>query len=473
MASKKGQKHFVSYWIIGICLSIMLCCSAFCEASYTKNQWHSAGPWGGDRFNVIIDPIDNDKLYVLGGAIHTSADGGEHWEVIMDTSVQTRGLYAYSMAINPQDPDEMYVGTLFEGVWKRSNAGDVWETSNDSLPDTDRSIRSLIMDMTDPQKLYLGILNTSGNALAALYRSADGGSTWAPFDIGIPKPLTEVTCIFQNPLNNELFAGTYGDGVYKYSYVEEKWIAVNSGLNLPLGLFVTYITFDPFDELVIYACTQKDWVYKSTDGGETWQQMAYSEQLNADYPPMAYYVSIDPNNSNVIWIGSLPGSNWPNESPFYQAEPDQDLGGLFLSTDSGVTWQKILPDYGGFRLTIEIEGINGTWINGLLQHPIDSSKIFAAAEQGVSFSFDGGATWSIFRPAPNGRGIYTWSMAIDPTDSSRLYYATGNPAWAWPENKGLYVIDISKLDPTEDINYLSGEQVTYTKGIGIWKVYPF
>jgi photosystem II stability/assembly factor-like uncharacterized protein len=512
MASKKRHKYFSSYWIIGICFSIMLCCSAFCEASYTKNQWHSTGPWSGDRFNVIIDPIDNHKLYVIGGAIHKSADGGEHWKAITNTSVQTRGLYAYSMAINPQNTDEMYAGTLFEGVWKSSNVGAIWEPVNNSLPDTDRSIRSLIMDIADPQTLYLGILNTSGNAQAGLYKSADGGSTWTPFDVGIPKPFTEATCIFQNPLNYDLFAGTYGDGIYKYSYVEEKWIAVNSGLNLPLGMFVTYITFDPFDELVIYACTQKDWVYKSADGGETWQQMAYPEQLYADYPPMAYYVNIDPNNSNVIWIGSLPGSNWPNESPFYQAEPNQDLGGLFLSTDNGVSWQKVLQEYGGFRLTIDpsetvgdypdikskvlyltsgsimgvlksedggksfqrkIEGMNGSWTNGLLQHSMDRSKIFACSEEGIFFTFDGGATWSIFGPAPNGRAIYTWSMAIDPTDSSRLYYAMGDPAWAWPENKGLYVIDISELDPTEDINYVSGEQVTSTKGIGIWKVYPF
>lgn len=499
-------KCSILLWCAVIFSILFLSNPAFSEVP--KNYWNSIGPWGGDRYEVFIDPVDHLKVYVLGGAIHVSTNGGEYWQPLMNTSVATRGLYAYSMAINPRNPNEMYVGTSFEGVWKSSNDGEMWEPMNDTLPDTDWRIRSIIMDRADSKILYLGIDNTLSKAQAAVYRSVDGGVTWVRFDNGLP--MTQVTSIFQNPLNNDLFAGTYGAGIYKYDASVGSWVEVNNGLNPQQGLYITDIAFDPFSEKTIFACTKKDWVYKSTDSGMSWQHIEYPESLNADYPPMAYYLRIDPNNSNWIWIGAMPGSGYANESPFYRAEPDQDIGGLFRSTDGGSRWQKVMPDYGGFRLTIDptettgsganmrsrvlyltsggihavfksedggetlqrkITGIGGVWINALLQHPVDSNKIFASAESGLYFSFDGGGKWSNMVPVLNSQPIYTWSMAVDPNNTSMLYYATGDPAWAWQENKGLYRIDIAALDPAQEINDVYGEQLISTKGIGIWKVY--
>ncbi|MCG2720947.1 MAG: hypothetical protein L6290_02870 [Thermodesulfovibrionales bacterium] len=493
-------------WFALILSLLFVCSPAFSEVP--KNYWQPIGPWGGDRYEVFIDPVDHQKVYVVGGAIHVSPNGGEYWQPLMSPSVATRGIYAYSMGINRQNPSETYVGTSFEGVWKSSNGGALWTPVNDTLPDTDWAIRSVTLDNANQNILYIGIDNTTDNANAAAYRSVDGGATWTRFDNGLP--MTEITAIFQNPLNNNIYAGTYGAGIYKYDSAGESWVESNLGLNPPHGLNIIDMTFDPLNEQVLYVCTKKDWVYKSTDGGMSWQHIAYPESLYTEYPPMAYYLRIDPNNSNRLWIGAMPGSNYANESPFYRSDPDQDIGGLFRSTDGGSSWQKVMPDYGGFRLTIDptetigsganirskvmyltsggihavfksvdggetfqikITGIGGIWMNALLQHPADSSKLFAAAETGLFFSFDGGAKWSHITPAPNSQPVYTWSMAVDPDDPSVFYYATGDPAWAWPENKGLFRINLNALDPAQEMNNVHGEQLVATRGIGIWKVY--
>ncbi len=473
-----------------------------------KNYWNSIGPWGGDRYEVFIDPVDHLKVYALGGAIHGSTNGGESWQPLMNTAVATMGLYAYSLGINPGNPAEMLAGTLYEGIWKTSNGGRLWEPMNNTLPETDLRIRSITVDRLNPLIIYAGIDNSMGNAQRAAYRSTDGGATWTPFDTGLL--MTAVTSIFQNPLNNDLFAGTYGAGIYKYDFPSGSWRSINSGINPVNGLYITDMAFDPKNQDVIYACTKKDWVYKSVNSGLNWQHIAYAEPLTAAYPPMAYYVRIDPNNSNMVWIGAMPGSNYANESPFYQAEQDQDIGGLFQSTDGGMTWRKVMRDYGGFRLTIDpsetigtgsdvrsrvlylasggvyaimksedggetferkTTGLNGTWINALYQHPLDSNKLFASYESTLIFSFDAGRTMSYFKPVEDSDSIYIWSFAVDPLSPSVLYYATGEPAWAWPENKGLYKIAVASLDSTEEMNHVSGELIASTQGIGIWKVY--
>lgn len=288
---------------------------------------------------------------------------------------------------------------------------------------------------------------------------------------------------------------------------------MNSGLSSPLGLYITDIAFDFMDANVMLASTFKDWVYKSVDGGQTWMPIEFPLTLDATYPPLAYFVNIDPNNSNVVWIGALPGAGWPNEAPFYRAEQEQDLGALLLSTDGGVSWTIERDDFGGFGLTIDptetmtvgnelrsrnvygthggiasvmksedggvsfqsaVEGLNGNSMNCLHQNPIETSHLYSCNESGMFFSFDGGDNWSMFKLIEGQELIYSWSAATDPTDPSRLYYATGEPAWAWPENKGLYVMDTSSLDPNQEVQFnVYGEQLPSTTGIGIWEVYPF
>lgn len=502
----------MTFNIILLGLFVILNHVFICEEAFAGlNQWSSIGPWGGDRYEVVIDPVDNQKLYVLGGAIHRSVDGGENWEPLMNISESTRGLTAFNMAINPQETNEMYVGTLFEGVWKSSNGGELWESTNNGLSIENQQIRSVLIDMNDLQTLYIGLVNNNEKVTAPIYRSTNKGSSWQAFAAGLPETYSEITAVFQNPINGQLFAATYGGGVYKLKqdYSGQVWTAVNQGLSSPLGLYITHIEFDPNDQQVMYVCTQKDWVYKSTDEGETWTHLQYPESLNADYPPMAYYLRVDPNNSQVIWIGALPGSHYPNESPFYKADTDQDIGGLFQSIDGGTTWKKVLNEFGGFRLTIDatetvnesvtkskvlyltsggldgvlksdtggsfserkIKGINGVWINGLLQHPYDAAKLFAFAESGNFFSSDNGDTWSSIKPISNERVIYTWSMATDPLNSSLLYITTGEPSWDWPENKGLYTLDISQINNDGELSD-TPEQINSTSGIGIWKVYP-
>jgi photosystem II stability/assembly factor-like uncharacterized protein len=318
-----------------------------------------------------------------------------------------------------------------------------------------------------------------------------------------------VTSLYQHPVTGVLYAATYGDGIYKLNTeFSETWEPADYGLS-GLAQYVTYISFDVNSEGTIYACTHKDCVYKSTDSGASWSPLPFPASVQAEYPPMAYFLEVDPNNSQSIWVGAAPGSNYQNQTPFYKADEDQGLGGLYHSYDSGETWEQTLYDFGGYRLTIDpvktimtsdgecsqslylayiggksvlksedggqsfttqTEGLKGAGVNCFLQSPEDPSMLFAGGQFGIAFSFDKGDTWD-HTPITDQKGAYTWSMIQDPFNTDRIYYAVGEPAWNWPENKGLYVLNTDDLELKTDGSSLPGQQIPSTQGIGIWEAY--
>ncbi len=521
---KAGCSTFkaIRVWTLALCLILIV---PLAEAQSGLNQWLHLGPSGGDRYRVYIDPVDPETLYVVMFTIHKSMEAGENWFSIDNMepgSSLALGLLSYGLSIDPTNPDVLYVSTL-RGVWKSVNGGESWLEANEGIPQEDRIIYNILMDVTNPQVLYLGVsrvlpyvaLGGSRDISAAIYKSRDGGLTWWPFDTGIPEPYTNVTAIFQNPTNRDLFAATYGDGIFKYNRSLQEWVPANSGLSVPLGLYITHLAFDPNDRNVIFACTQKDWIYRSADAGDTWEAIPFPGILEADYPPMAYFAIVDPNNSDFVWVSAFPGSVW-NESPFYWAEQDQDLGGLYLSQDGGISWELLpwfqtLPDAGPYGITIDpsevvgsppyhrskryymtsggvlclwkstdgaasferkIDGINVLNANALTQHPTDGSILATTSEGALEISFDRGNSWTYFVPVVEQGLIYIWDVVVDPLNPDILYYATGNPAWDWPLQKGLYKIDLTTIDPSAEFNIGPGEQLPSTEGTGIWRVYP-
>jgi len=510
---------------LGVVLLALFCPTPFGYAQV--NTYEPIGPWGGDRYQVYIDPGDPQTLYVVGFGIHKSTDGGEHWYPLQNTDTPSGGLLAFSLAFDPRDSSILYLGTM-NGVWKSTNGGQLWRLASQGIADADCQIRSVIVDKNQPDTLYAGISRVSAyqsliasagrrDISAAIYKSTDAGQTWVPFDSGLPRPFADVTAVYQNPHNGELFAAPYGAGIYRYDPGQARWVASSQGLSEPLGFGVTSLAFDPVQGSTMFATTKKDWLYRSEDGGRTWVHVAYPETLEAPYPPMALFVTVDPNNPSRVWASAFAGMNRPRETAFFWADEDQSSGGLYQSRDGGrnwsrVQWNDLYPDSGPYSITFDpketvgtppnqttktsyvasvsiagvlkstdggatyerkIQGINGMAATSFTQHPQDPNKLFATTEGVLHFSFDGGATWSRFVPVTQQGLIWLWDTAADPDDPDVLYYATGEPAWAWKDNKGLYKVRISSLNPTQELNQTGpGERVPGTRGKGIWKVYP-
>ncbi len=170
-----------------------------------------------------------------------------------------------------------------------------------------------------------------------------------------------------------------------------EWINGNSGYNPGNGR-VNAITVDPSNSDVIYACASSGGLWKSTDGGQTWN-------TNTDQFPIlgTSDLAVDPQNSNVLYL----------------ATGDRDgldtYGvGVYKSTDGGASWNPT-----GLFSTYDSESLI---INALEIDPNNSQIIFAGSRSGLHKSIDGGATWTT---VISGKNIM--QIRINPLRSQTVY----------------------------------------------------
>lgn len=163
-----------------------------------------------------------------------------------------------------------------------------------------------------------------------------------------------------------------------------------------------------------------DGVYKSEDGGKTWKNVGLtkSERIGR--------ISIDPNNSDIVYVAAY--------GPLWNAGGER---GIYKTTDGGKTWKQVLNIS------------ENTGCNDVLIHPKNSNILYAAAHQrrrhewtyisgGPESAFyrslDGGATWSkVTNGLPSGE-LGRIGLAISPANNEILYAIVEGEG----ENKGFY-----------------------------------
>ena len=192
--------------------------------------------------------------------------------------------------------------------------------------------------------------------------------TWlGPGNIG-----GRIAALWFHPTTDGLMlAGSTGGGMWKTTDGGASWAPVNDFLP---SLSVTTIVSLPGDPTTIYAGTGDGWfaslsirgagIYKSTDGGTTWNQL--SSTAAGDFLAVnSMAVSNDGSTLLAATTSQVSGST----------------GGIFRSTDGGATWTKT------------VEGANF----GVVEcHPSDSAKAIASTTTGQAiYSTDGGASWSV------------------------------------------------------------------------------
>ena len=99
---------------------------------------------------------------------------------------QQRGspVRCYALAIDPQTPDTVYVGTNY-GMYKSTNGGATWSAINNGLT-ADSQIRSLAIDPQTPSTIYAGGVTFEFlKPLGEVYKSTNGGADWIAINSGL------------------------------------------------------------------------------------------------------------------------------------------------------------------------------------------------------------------------------------------------------------------------------------------------
>ncbi|HMU73572.1 MAG TPA: hypothetical protein PKD93_12565, partial [Ferruginibacter sp.] len=273
----------------------------------------------------------------------------------------------------PSQPNVFYIGVNNGGVWKTNDYGRTWKPIFDDQPTG--SIGDIVVSPSNPNVIYVG----SGE--------------------GLQRPDLSV-----------------GDGIYKSTDGGKTWI--NTGLKE--GQQIGGLAIDPNNENRVFAAvlgrpygpnTERG-VYRTLDGGTTWEKVLYKDENTG-----AIQVTIDPNNSNIIYADLWAARQGPWENGAWNGKES----GLFKSTDGGNTWKKLTA---GLPTTEQ-----GLARIGFCIAPSNSNRLYATVEAGkyggIYRSDDAGENWQLMNPDERlwGRGNDFAEVKADPKNADIVYTA--------------------------------------------------
>ncbi|QDV05592.1 Ycf48-like protein [Planctomycetes bacterium Poly30] len=276
-----------------------------------------------------------------------------------------------SAAVTGLDSDPMtyYMGAAGGGVWKTTNGGQSWKNISDGT--FGGSIGAVAVSEWDPNVIYVGggEKTVRGNVAHGdgLWRSEDAGRTWKSIGLEDSHHVPRIRIHPRDP--------------------DTAWAAVLGHL---------------------YGPHPTRGVYKTTDGGETWEQKLFVSE-DAGCVDLA----LDPSNPRVMFA-----SFWNVRRTPYSLSSGGEGSSLWKSVDGGETWTDISANDGMPEGPLGISGIS---VSGA-----DSDTVYAvieAKEGGVFRSRDGGKKWSRVSSDRNlrQRAWYYSRLQADPVDVDTVY----------------------------------------------------
>lgn len=265
-----------------------------------------------------------------------------------------------NVAFHPTDPYTMWVGTPDGGIWKTVDGGGNWEPMGDGLPYLPVSI--ILVDPQNPETLYISLGDKGGWWMwnLGVYKSTDGGATWAP--TGLDWTLTQQNVIYNmvmSPNDPQTIFVASNKGVLRTKDGGATWQTLRTGE-------YTDVKFRPGDANTLYAAHHDYWgksqLDKTTDGGETWVQvsdfqLSQNEIRLAVSPLKPNWLAVHFTNGKRFMLSKDGGATFTDN-----AAPDDDWGifcfspsdtnTVYLcgtvvhrSRDQGATWEAITHWY--------------------------------------------------------------------------------------------------------------------------------
>src|SRR5881396_3515900 len=215
---------------------------------------------------IVFEPTNNIRLFAATTmGVFESEDGGDTWTKRMAGMKEI--LMVVTLAIDPFRPDIMYAGTS-GGVYKSSDRARTWTKVHQGMisPDVLSSGRALMVNtvLIDPQRsdtVYAATLN-------GLYKTEDGARSWTRTGQDLPDQMISALALDPSWPGTLYVAGR--QGIFKSTDAGQTWKDKNAGL---ASLNVRSLALSPEDPKTIYLGTNGSGLYRSRDGGETWETL--------------------------------------------------------------------------------------------------------------------------------------------------------------------------------------------------------
>jgi len=262
----------------------------------------------------------------FGDGVYKSTDGGKTWQHMGLKETE----HVSAIAINPQNPDIVYIGALGHafgpneerGVFMTTDGGKTWTKT--LYIDNEHGVADLEIDPTNPNILYAGMwsferkpwTHRSGSEKGGVYKSIDGGRTWNKLTNGLPKLMGRigVRVAPSNPNVVYVIVESKDGTLYRSDDRGETFKLVSKNTDIvSRGFYYTRVRIDPTNENRIFAVAST--LYTSVDGGKTFRSI--TGRTHVDF----HALWLDPKNPKRMWHG-------------------QD-GGVAVTYDGGETWEAV------------------------------------------------------------------------------------------------------------------------------------
>jgi photosystem II stability/assembly factor-like uncharacterized protein len=288
--------------------------------------------------DIALAPSNPDVVWVgtgesavrnsvsFGDGVYKSTDGGKTWQHmgLRDTERVS------AIAINPQNPDIVYIGALGHafgpneerGVFMTTDGGKTWTKT--LYIDNQHGVADLDIDPTNPNILYAGMwsferkpwTHRSGDEKGGVYKSVDAGRTWKKLTEGLPKLMGRIGLRVapSNPNVVYVIVEAKDGTLYRSDDRGETFRMVSKQESIvSRGFYYTKVRVDPTNENHIFAVAST--LFTSVDGGKTFRSI--TSRSHIDF----HALWIDPKNPKRMWHG-------------------QD-GGIGVTYDGGESWEAV------------------------------------------------------------------------------------------------------------------------------------
>jgi photosystem II stability/assembly factor-like uncharacterized protein len=251
----------------------------------------------------------------IGKGVWKSTDAGRTWKHVGLRDVGNIG----AVRVHPANPNVAFVAAIGDpfrpsnarGVYRTTDGGATWQRTlfvSDSTGAVDVEFNA-----GDPNVLYAAMWRAerkpwtiiSGAMEGGIYKSTDGGATWAKLTNGLPSGLVGKANIAVSRANPSrvwvLIEAKPGMGLYRSEDGGASFSLISSNPQLSTrSFYYTTITADPTNADVVYAGAEG--YFKSTDGGRTWASMSVPHGDNHD-------MWVNPSNGQILIQSNDGGAN--------------------------------------------------------------------------------------------------------------------------------------------------------------------
>jgi photosystem II stability/assembly factor-like uncharacterized protein len=359
--------------------------------------WIPVGPTniGGRVADIVGHPSNSNIFYIAAasGGIFKTVDGGATWQAIFDHAT---GLSMGALAMDVQHPDTIYAGTgeacsagysyFGSGIYRTTDGGASW--AHIGLDDS-RYIARVVVETENPQSVWVAAMGElfGPGGQRGVFHSTDGGASWN--QSLFVNDSTGASDVVVHPTNPQIVfaamwqryrtpnvrqAGGMGSGVFRSTDGGATWQRLTNGLparaaNIGrIGLAIS--ESNPNVMYAIYADDPGNFrgVYRSSDAGETWNR-TNDGTLNNLYSNFGWYfgnIRVRPDNPNIVFVLGVT---------------------LYRTTDGGQSWQGV-----GSQVHVDHHAL---WFL-----PAQPYQILLGNDGGVYRSINNGNSWSFLPGLP-------------------------------------------------------------------------